>query len=74
MTFAVSGADGWAQAEWEANRLRYNGSTAADLGLTWAQVTTTGFADKSKFSCNGTSNTLTLLPPPAPGGTVISVR
>lgn len=73
MTFAVTGANGWAQAEWEANRLRFNGSTAADLGLTWTQVTTTGFPDKSKFSYDDVTNALSLLPPPPSGGTVITV-
>lgn len=39
----------WAEALWGQDQLLYNGQTAADLGLTWAQVTTTGFGDGNLF-------------------------
>jgi hypothetical protein len=70
MTVSVTNADEWAQAEWEANRLFYNGQSSTDLGgLSWADASnpSTGLGGGSYWVYNSATETLSLgtgTPPP----------
>ncbi|MDT8391426.1 MAG: PEP-CTERM sorting domain-containing protein [Lentisphaeria bacterium] len=63
MTFTVSNADDWAEIEWSADRLLYNGQSSTALGgLSWADATnpTVGLGDGAYFAFDGGANTLSL--------------
>lgn len=62
MTIA-NGNSTWAETEWAAGRMTYNGTGVGVLG-NWTTVTTTGFGDSTRFSMTG--NTLSIVPVPEP--------
>jgi fibronectin type 3 domain-containing protein len=60
MTMTVAPADEWAETEWNAGRLTYNGLGIGDLG-SWAAVTMAGgLGDAFYFAYDSTSETLSL--------------
>ncbi len=59
MTMTVSSSPTWAETEWNAGRLTYNGAGVATLG-TWSTVTTTGFGDGNVFAYDSGTHTLAL--------------
>lgn len=72
MSLTVSGVDEWAEAEWIAGNLTYNGDGTIELG-SWASVTTPdGLGNGAHFAYDSNTETLTLvfvdLPPAAPQG------
>lgn len=71
MSLSLTNAPGvWAETEWDANRLRYNGQTKTILGKTWAEVTAPGgLGPKTYFNFTGT--TLSLVTITYPPGTLI---
>jgi len=58
----------WAETQWDADSLLYNGQDSSSLGLSWNDVTTVGFGDGSFFEYDDGTNTLSLavIPEPAP--------
>jgi hypothetical protein len=70
MEITITNVTDWAQTEWTANRMFFNGDSGLDLGLTWAQVIdpTVGFnsGGGTYFDWNGTTNTLALVTIPEP--------
>ena len=70
MSVTLSGDATWAETEWTANRMLFNGDSASDLGLTWADVTNplVGFnaGGGSYFDWDSTSRTLALVTVPEP--------
>lgn len=65
MSFTVAGTADWAEAEWTANRMFFNGGSGSDLGLSWADAINPliGFdaGGGTYFDWNGTSRTLALV-------------
>lgn len=59
----TAAASNWAETEWAAGRMTYNGTGVGTLG-NWATVTTTGFGDSSRFNMAG--NTLSIVAVPEP--------
>lgn len=60
----------WAEAEWDADRLLFNGQAKTALGKTWAEVTALGgLGPKTYFNFTGT--TLSLVTITYPPGTLI---
>lgn len=70
MSVTLSGAATWAETEWIANRLFFNGNSGSDLGLTWADVTNPSFGfdagGGTYFDWDGTSRKLSLVTIPEP--------
>jgi hypothetical protein len=69
MEMTVANEDEWAETEWAAGRLLYNGQSKSDMGnKTWTQVTAAdGLAPGVSFEYDSTSETLKLaLPAPTP--------
>jgi hypothetical protein len=70
MTMTLTGAANWAETEWAADRMFFNGDSATDLGLSWTQVTDplVGFnaGGGTYFDWDGTSRTLALVTVPEP--------
>lgn len=70
MTMALSGAANWAETEWTANRMFYNGDSGLTLGLTWADVInpSVGFnaGGGTYFDWDSGTNTLALVTVPEP--------
>jgi hypothetical protein len=60
MSLTITNAADWAQTEWAANRMTFNGQNSAVLG-NWATVSS------SIFDWNDTTNTLSLAQIPEPG-------
>lgn len=61
MTMTVGASNGWAEVEWNANHLLYNGQSKADLGKTWAQVTAAdGLGTGINFDYDSGTETLSL--------------
>ena len=61
MSMTVASADEWAEAEWNADRLTYNGQNKTALGKTWAQVTATdGLSSGIQFTYDSATETLGL--------------
>ncbi len=63
MTLTAAASD-WAETEWAAGRMTYNGQGFVDLG-SWATVTTTGFGDSSRFNMAGNTLSIVAVPEPA---------
>lgn len=60
MTLAITGADGWAAAQWAAGRLTYNGLSHAVLG-DWAAVTAQdGLGEGCSFAYDSNTKALSL--------------
>ncbi|OVE76149.1 hypothetical protein BVX97_01805 [bacterium E08(2017)] len=72
--FTIANSNGWAEVEWNADRLLYNGSNSTEWGgLTWAGATNwNAFGRYYRF--NFESNTLSLAYEPPPSGTAIIVQ
>jgi hypothetical protein len=70
MTFRLTDIATWAETEWTANRMFFNGQSGSALNLTWAQVIdpTIGFnsGGGTYFDWNGTSRILGLVTIPEP--------
>jgi len=70
MTMTLSGSATWAETEWTANRMFFNGDSGTVLGLTWAQVSdkNVGFnsGGGTYFDWDSTTNTLALVTIPEP--------
>lgn len=64
---AFTAADDWAETEWNAGRLVFNGSSSGDLGVTWAEATnsTLGLGGGEFFNYDVPSNALVLIPEPS---------
>jgi hypothetical protein len=63
----ISTYDSWAETEWNAGRLTYNGLGTGDLG-SWAAVTASGgLGGGANFSFDSGTNTLSLVSVPEPG-------
>jgi hypothetical protein len=66
ISMTLTGNTTWAETEWNAGRLRYNGDNQTDLGgLSWtdASDSSVGFGDGSYFEFS--SDTLALVPEPS---------
>jgi hypothetical protein len=59
----TAAASTWAETEWAAGRMTYNGSGNGTFG-NWSTVTTTGFGDGNRFNMSG--NTLSIVAVPEP--------
>jgi hypothetical protein len=57
-------ADEWAEALWSNDQLLYAGESGTDLGLDWAAVSSTGFADGSRFNFDGRTLDVSVIPEP----------
>lgn len=70
MRFTSLSLANWAETEWTAERMFFDGQTGADLGLTWAQVSNpaVGFNDGggTYFDWDGSTSTLALVTVPEP--------
>jgi hypothetical protein len=75
MTFSLTDIADWAQTEWTANQMFFNGQSASDLNLNWAQVIDplVGFNNGggTYFDWNSTSRTLALVTIPEPSSTAL---
>ncbi len=63
------GVDDWAENEWVANRMFFNGQSSMDFGgLTWADATNSsvGLGGGTYFDWDGSTNTLALAVVPEP--------
>lgn len=70
MEMTLTGAANWAETEWTANRMFFDGDSASDLLLTWAQVSNPaiGFnaGGGTYFDWDSGTNTLALVTVPEP--------
>jgi hypothetical protein len=75
MTFRLTDIADWAETEWTANQMFFNGQSASDLNLNWAQVIDplVGFNNGggTYFNWNSTSRTLSLVTIPEPSSTAL---
>jgi len=75
MTFRLTDIADWAETEWTANRMFFNGQSGTDLNLTWAEVTDSniGFdgVGGAYFDWNSGTRTLALVTIPEPSSTVL---
>lgn len=71
MSLSLTNAPGvWAETEWDAGRLLYNGQSKTTLSKTWSEVTAPGGLDPKTYF-NFTGNTLSLVTITYPPGTLI---
>ncbi len=70
MAMTITGNTTWAETEWTADRMFFDGDSGSDLGLTWADVInpSVGFnsGGGTYFDWDGGTNTLALVTVPEP--------
>jgi hypothetical protein len=73
ISLTISDAAGWAETEWNASRMFFNGSSGTTLGLSWADATNSavGLGGGSYFDFDSATNTLALAVIPEPSTLVL---